>query len=56
LKQPLKMSHVKPLMVEHWGTTPGQNFIFVHLNRVIKYTTWTCSKGELHPESVNFPE
>jgi len=26
---------VKPLMVTHWGTTPGQNFIYVHLNRVI---------------------
>jgi xylulose-5-phosphate/fructose-6-phosphate phosphoketolase len=36
LKQPLKMSHVKPLVVGHWGTTPGQNFIYVHLNRVIK--------------------
>ena len=28
--------HVKPLVVGHWGTTPGQNFIYVHLNRVIK--------------------
>ena len=36
LKQPLKLSHVKPLVVGHWGTTPGQNFIYVHLNRVIK--------------------
>ena len=36
LKEPLKMSHVKPLVVGHWGTTPGQNFIYVHLNRVIK--------------------
>src|SRR5665647_1603327 len=36
LKQPLKQSHVKPLVVGHWGTTPGQNFIYVHLNRVIK--------------------
>ena len=36
LKQPLKLSHVKPLIVGHWGTTPGQNFIYVHLNRVIK--------------------
>jgi xylulose-5-phosphate/fructose-6-phosphate phosphoketolase len=30
------MSDVKPLVVGHWGTTPGQNFIYVHLNRVIK--------------------
>ena len=36
LKEPLKLAHVKPLVVGHWGTTPGQNFIYVHLNRVIK--------------------
>jgi len=36
LKEPLKLCHVKPLVVGHWGTTPGQNFIYVHLNRVIK--------------------
>ena len=28
--------HVKPRLLGHWGTTPGQNFIYVHLNRVIK--------------------
>jgi xylulose-5-phosphate/fructose-6-phosphate phosphoketolase len=36
LKEPLKLEHVKPLVVSHWGTTPGQNFIYVHLNRAIK--------------------
>jgi phosphoketolase len=36
LKKPLKQTDVKPLVVGHWGTTPGQNFIYVHLNRVIK--------------------
>ena len=36
LREPLKLKHVKPLVVGHWGTTPGQNFIYVHLNRVIK--------------------
>ncbi len=36
LKEPLKLSDVKPIVVGHWGTTPGQNFIYVHLNRVIK--------------------
>jgi xylulose-5-phosphate/fructose-6-phosphate phosphoketolase len=36
LKRPLELSDVKPLIVGHWGTTPGQNFIYVHLNRVIK--------------------
>ena len=35
LKRPLQLSDVKPLVVGHWGTTPGQNFIYVHLNRVI---------------------
>ncbi len=35
LKRPLELSDVKPLVVSHWGTTPGQNFIYVHLNRVI---------------------
>jgi xylulose-5-phosphate/fructose-6-phosphate phosphoketolase len=35
LRERLKLSHVKPLVVGHWGTTPGQNFIYVHLNRVI---------------------
>jgi xylulose-5-phosphate/fructose-6-phosphate phosphoketolase len=36
LKKPLELAHVKPLVVGHWGTTPGQNFIYVHLNRAIK--------------------
>ena len=36
LREPLKLSHVKPLVVGHWGTTPGQSFIYVHLNRIIK--------------------
>ncbi|MEG3938962.1 hypothetical protein QT995_12465 [Microcoleus sp. S36b_A3] len=31
LKEPLQLSHVKPLVVGNWGTTPGQNFIYVHL-------------------------
>ena len=35
LKQPLKPGHIKPRLLGHWGTTPGQNFIYVHLNRVI---------------------
>jgi xylulose-5-phosphate/fructose-6-phosphate phosphoketolase len=36
LKKPLRKEHVKPRLVGHWGTTPGLNFIYVHLNRVIK--------------------
>jgi xylulose-5-phosphate/fructose-6-phosphate phosphoketolase len=36
LAEPLKLEHVKPRLLGHWGTTPGQNFIYVHLNRIIK--------------------
>src|SRR5438045_3244713 len=36
LKKPLKREHIKPRLLGHWGTTPGLNFIYVHLNRVIK--------------------
>ncbi len=36
LRRPLTRDDVKPLLVGHWGTTPGQNFIYAHLNRVIK--------------------
>src|ERR1700735_3492919 len=36
LKRTLTPAHVKPMLLGHWGTTPGQNFIYVHLNRVIK--------------------
>ena len=36
LRTPLDAQHVKPRLLGHWGTTPGQNFIYVHLNRLIK--------------------
>ncbi len=36
LREPLALEHVKPRLLGHWGTTPGLNFIYVHLNRVIK--------------------
>ena len=36
LKEPLKLEHIKNKLVGHWGTTPGQNFCYVHLNRIIK--------------------
>ena len=35
LREPLKLNHVKPRLMGHWGTTPGLNFIYVHLNRII---------------------
>lgn len=36
LKKPLTIEHIKPRLLGHWGTTPGLNFLYVHLNRVIK--------------------
>ena len=36
LKRPLEAGDIKRLLLGHWGTTPGQNFIYVHLNRIIK--------------------
>ncbi|HEU5121466.1 MAG TPA: phosphoketolase family protein [Candidatus Saccharimonadales bacterium] len=36
LKEPLRLDHVKRLLLGHWGTAPGQNFIYAHLNRAIK--------------------
>ncbi len=36
LKQALTLEHIKPRLLGHWGTTPGLNFLYVHLNRVIK--------------------
>jgi xylulose-5-phosphate/fructose-6-phosphate phosphoketolase len=36
LREPLKLTHIKKMLLGHWGTTPGQNFIYTHLNRAIK--------------------
>ena len=36
LREPLTPQHIKPRLLGHWGTTPGQNFIYVHLNRIIR--------------------
>src|SRR5438128_10962217 len=36
LREPLQLKHVKPRLLGHWGTTPGLNFIYTHLNRVIR--------------------
>src|ERR1700760_3306486 len=35
LREPLSIEHVKPRLLGHWGTTPGINFIYAHLNRII---------------------
>src|SRR5438128_2719882 len=36
LREPLKREHIKPRLLGHWGTTPGLNLIYVHMNRAIK--------------------
>ncbi len=36
MKEPLRHEHIKPRLLGHWGTTPGLNFLFVHLNRIIR--------------------
>ena len=36
LREPLRPEHVKPRLLGHWGTTPGLNFIYIHLNRLIR--------------------
>jgi xylulose-5-phosphate/fructose-6-phosphate phosphoketolase len=36
LERPLTIEHVKPRLLGHWGTTPGLNFVYAHLNRIIK--------------------
>src|SRR2546425_11436114 len=36
LREPLSLQHVKPRLLGHWGTTPGINFVYAHMNRVIR--------------------
>jgi len=36
LRDPLRAEHVKPRLLGHWGTTPGLNFIYAHMNRAIR--------------------
>ena len=56
LRQPLELAHVKRMLLGHWGTTPGQNFIYAHLNRVInKYDLdmiYICGPGHGGPAVV----
>ena len=35
LREPLRLEHIKPRLLGHWGTTPGLNFVYVHLNRLV---------------------
>ena len=56
LREPLKLEHIKPRLLGHWGTTPGLNFIYVHLNRVIKNNDlnviYICGPGHGGPGMV----
>ena len=56
LKEPLKPEHVKPRLLGHWGTTPGLNFIYVHLNRAIRErdlnVLYICGPGHGGPAMV----
>ena len=56
LKEPLSLGHVKPRLLGHWGTTPGLNFIYVHLNRVIRERDldmiYVCGPGHGGPGIV----
>jgi xylulose-5-phosphate/fructose-6-phosphate phosphoketolase len=40
LRESLKREHIKPRLLGHWGTSPGLNMFYVHLNRVIKRSAW----------------
>src|SRR5271157_3405704 len=56
LKQPLTKDHIKPRLLGHWGTSPGLNFIYVHLNRVIRNwdlnAIYVCGPGHGGPAIV----
>ncbi len=56
LTEPLKLEHIKPRLLGHWGTTPGLNFIYVHCNRLIrKYDLdmiYICGPGHGGPGMV----
>lgn len=56
LTEPLKLSHIKPRLLGHWGTTPGLNFIHVHVNRLIKEhdlnMIFICGPGHGGPAMV----
>src|SRR6184192_2690695 len=56
LREPLKLEHIKPRLLGHWGTTPGLNFIYAHFNRVIKKydlnVIYICGPGHGGPGMV----
>lgn len=56
LREPLAAEHVKPRLLGHWGTTPGLNFIYAHLNHVIQARDvdmiYVCGPGHGGPGMV----
>ena len=56
LREPLRPEHIKPRLLGHWGTTPGLNFIYAHLNRVIRArdlnVIYICGPGHGGPGMV----
>src|SRR3954463_2478138 len=56
LREPLRAEHVKPRLLGHWGTTPGLNLLYVHLNRVIRErdldAIYVCGPGHGGPGIV----
>ena len=56
LKEPLKPGHIKPRLLGHWGTSPGLNLVYVHLNRLIKDTDadilYICGPGHGAPAII----
>ncbi|WP_312241062.1 phosphoketolase family protein [Pantoea sp.] len=56
LREPLKPEHIKPRLLGHWGTTPGLNFIYAHLNRIIRQRDlnliYICGPGQGGPGMV----
>jgi len=56
LREPLRIEHIKPRLLGHWGTSPGLNFVYAHLNRVINRTQarvlYVCGPGHGGPAMV----
>src|SRR2546421_1353482 len=56
LREPLRSEHIKPRLLGHWGTTPGLNFIYAHMNRAIKArdlnAIYICGPGHGGPGIV----
>src|SRR5689334_10142980 len=56
LREPLEVQHLKPRLLGHWGTTPGLNFVYVHLNRAIVERSlnvlYVCGPGHGGPGMV----